>query len=49
MRLFLAPGNFVCGLAGLPEASDHCQILRTFMNTLVWGGLAIAAAMYFAF
>jgi hypothetical protein len=46
MSLFLLPGNTVCDLAGVPPDSDHRQILRSFVNTMVWGAVAIGAALW---
>jgi len=45
VKLILAPGNFVCDLVGLPDGSDHRQILRLYSNTLIWGVVAIAVAL----
>jgi hypothetical protein len=45
LRLFLLPGDLVCDWAGLPKDSDHRQILRMFLNTIVWGGLGSWAAI----
>ena len=39
MKLLLWPGDFVASLAGLPENSDNRQILRMWVNTVVWGAL----------
>ena len=37
MTLFLKPGDLVCDLAGVPQQSDHRQVLRSFINTIFWG------------
>lgn len=48
LSLFLFPGDFVCDLAGVPAASDHRQVLRSFVNMMVWGAVAIGATLWFA-
>jgi hypothetical protein len=48
MTLLLLPGDLVCNLMGLPQDSDHRQILRTFLNTLFWGAVG-SATMLWAF
>lgn len=45
MGFLLAPGNLVCDLAGVPENSDHRQILRSFVNMLVWGAVGTIAVV----
>lgn len=40
-RFILFPGDVVCNLVGLTQDSDHKQILRTFLNTLIWGAIGI--------
>ena len=45
LNVFLLPGDLVCNLAGVPEKSDHRQILRSFVNMLVWSVVAIAVAL----
>jgi hypothetical protein len=46
LSLFLFPGNLVCDLAAIPPASDHRQILRSFINMMVWGAVSIGAALW---
>lgn len=46
LTLFLFPGNVVCDLAGIPADSDHRQILRSFVNVLVWSAVAIGIALW---
>jgi hypothetical protein len=46
-RLLLMPGSLVCDAVGLREDSDHRQILRMFLNTLVWGTASVIAAVVF--
>lgn len=45
MNLMLAPGNLVCDLAGVPKDSDHRQILRSFINMMVWGAVGVTAVL----
>lgn len=45
-ELFLLPGNLVCDFAGVPAQSDHRQVLRSFINTIVWGAVATGAAIW---
>jgi hypothetical protein len=46
LSLFLFPGDLVCDRAGVPAGSDHRQVLRSFINMIVWGAVAIAAALW---
>jgi hypothetical protein len=46
--LFLFPGEIVCGLAGLRQDNDDRQILRMFVNTLVWGAVGVAIVLTIA-
>lgn len=46
LSLFLFPGNLICDLAGLPPYSDHRQILRSFVNMMVWGAVTIGIALW---
>lgn len=39
-RIFLFPGEFVCAALGMRVENDHRQILRTFVNILIWGIVA---------
>jgi len=49
ITLFLLPGDFVCDMAGVSKNSDHRQVLRSFINTMVWGALASGAAIWISF
>jgi len=40
MKLLLWPGDFVAGLAGLPEGPTNRQVLCMWTNTVFWGALA---------
>ena len=46
LSLFLFPGDVVCNIAGVPPDSDHRQILRSFINMMVWGAAAIGVALW---
>lgn len=47
-RLFLMPGSLVCDAVGLRADSDHRQILRMFLNTLVWGTASVIVVVAIA-
>ncbi len=49
MRLFLLPGDVAAALVGLREGSEHRQIFRMFVNTVVWGILAVFIAFSLSF
>jgi len=44
-RLLLLPGSMICDVVGLREDDDHRQILRMFLNTLVWGAASVIVAV----
>ncbi len=44
----LLPGDLVCAAAGVSPASDHRQVLRSSVNMMVWGAVAIGAALRLA-
>lgn len=44
-RFLLLPGSLICDAVGLRDDSDHRQILRMFLNTLVWGGVGVVVAV----
>jgi hypothetical protein len=46
LELFLLPGDRVCDMARLDAGSPHRQILRMFVNTLVWSAVAVGAAVW---
>lgn len=46
VRLFLLPGDLVCDAAGLAAEGEHRQILRSFINMMVWGAIAVAVALW---
>ena len=35
-KLILLPGGLICDAVGLTEDGDNRQILRMFLNTLIW-------------
>ena len=41
MKLFLLPGGLICDAVGLIEDSESRQILRMFLNTLIWGAAGV--------
>jgi hypothetical protein len=41
----LWPGEFVCNVSGVPADSDYRQILRIFINAMVWSAVSIGAAI----
>ncbi len=45
LQVFLYPGNAACDASGVARDSEHGQILRMFINTLIWGAAAVAAAL----
>ena len=40
MLKYLSPGDLLSDATGLAPNSDNRMILRMFINTLVWGGIA---------
>ena len=44
-KLLLLPGDAVCDLAGLIQDNDNRQILRMFVNTLVWSAIGVAVIL----
>jgi hypothetical protein len=36
-ELFLLSAGLICDAVGLTEGGDNRQILRMFLNTLIWG------------
>lgn len=48
LSIFLLPGDLVCDWASLPADSDHRMVLRSFINMMVWSGVAIAIALWIA-
>lgn len=47
LSIFLLPGDVVCNHTGVPKDSDYRQVLRSFINMMVWSAVAIGAAVYF--
>lgn len=45
VRLFLLPGDLICDALGLAAEGEHRQILRSFLNMMIWGAVAIAIAL----
>ncbi len=44
--LFLFPGDFICNVMDLPQNSDHRMILRSFLNTLIWGTIGVTTTLW---
>lgn len=44
-RLLLLPGDLVCDAVGIAETSDHRQILRMFLNTMIWSAVGIGITL----
>src|SRR6516164_10722692 len=47
-KLFLLPGGLICDAIGLTEDSDR-QILRMFLNTLIWGAAGVITILLLPF
>jgi hypothetical protein len=48
-KLFLLPGGLACDAVGLTEDNDNRQILRMFLNTLIWGAAGVAVILLLPF
>ena len=46
---FLLPGGLICDAVGLTEDSDNRQILRMFLNTLIWGAAGVVTILLLPF
>lgn len=46
LTMFLMPGELVCNWAGVPAESEHRQILRSFINMMVWSAVSIGALLW---
>ncbi len=46
-RFFLLPGELAADMVGLAAGSEHRQIFRMFVNTVVWGAVGVGAAFLF--
>jgi hypothetical protein len=44
-KLFLSPGGLICDAVGLTDDSDNRQILRMFLNTLIWGATGVTVIL----
>lgn len=47
LRYLVSPGDFAAEVSGLAADTESRQILRMFVNTLVWGAVGVIAAMAF--
>lgn len=48
LRYLVSPGDLAAALSGLAAGSDSRQILRMFINTLVWGAVGVIGVVLFA-
>ena len=48
-KLFLLPGGLICDVVGLTEDSDNRQILRMFLNTLIWAAAGVITILLLPF
>jgi hypothetical protein len=48
MLKLLNVGDLIADAVSLEPGSESRQILRMFMNTLIWGGIAVAAVVLIA-
>ena len=48
-KLFLLPDGLICDAVGLTEDSDNGQILRMFLNTLIWGAAGVITILLLPF
>ena len=44
----LLHGDLLRDAFGVPPASDHRQVLRSYFNIMIWGALATAVALKIA-
>jgi hypothetical protein len=49
MKLFLLPGGLIYDAVGLTEDSESRQILRMFLNTLIWGAAGVIMILLLSF
>ncbi|MCW5771480.1 MAG: hypothetical protein KIT16_07600 [Rhodospirillaceae bacterium] len=48
LKYVVSPGDLAAEVSGLTRGSESRQILRMFVNTLVWGAVGVIAAVMFA-
>jgi hypothetical protein len=48
-KLILLPGGLICDAVGLTEGSNNRQILRMFLNTLIWGAAGVITILLLPF
>jgi hypothetical protein len=48
LRYLVSPGDLAAQLAGLTVGSESRQILRMFVNTLVWGAIGVIGVALYA-
>jgi hypothetical protein len=47
-KLFLLPGGLICDAVGL-KGGESRQILRMFLNTLIWGAVGVITILLLPF
>jgi hypothetical protein len=45
IKFFLLPGDLICNAVGLKDESPNKQVLRSFLNTMVWSAVGIGVAL----
>ena len=45
LRYLVSPGDLAAELSGLRAGTESRQILRMFVNTLVWGAVGVIVAV----
>jgi len=45
LRYIVSPGDLAAEASGLAAGTENRQILRMFVNTLVWGAVGVIAAV----
>ncbi len=43
--IFLLPGDRLCNAFGLRGESGHRQVIRSYLNMIIWGAICIAIAL----
>ena len=48
LRYVVSPGDLAAAISRLDPGSESRQILRMFVNTLVWGAIGVVGVVAFA-
>lgn len=48
LKYVVSPGDLAAAASGLEAGSENRQILRMFVNTLVWGAIGVVGVALFA-